>query len=75
MINIRGGNNHKLGCHLESNIMYGELLGKFVVFWSNIKVEIEALYLHLIMAIYGENYLEVGRVECWVVVLKMVRVI
>ena len=58
---------------MDARLLASELLGKCDVFWSQLSAEIEVFLLHLVTTIYQEGEGTAYKVECWTVVLTMVR--
>ena len=56
-------------------MLASELLGKCDIFWLQLTEEIDSFYQNLETMTYGKSATLEGNMECWEVVLTMVRVI
>ena len=59
---------------MEARLLASEFLGKCVL-WSQLVAEIKEFQLHLVTTTYGEGAGSEGKVECWTLVLTIVRVV
>ena len=59
---------------MEARLLESNLLVKCDVLWSQLPAEIEVFQIHLVTTIYGEGAGTAVKVDCWTVVLIMVRV-
>ena len=69
---IKSGIDIYLGSHTEVHILASYMLGKFEMLWYQLAADIEVFHLNMVTGAYGYSQYGSGKMECWMVVLKMV---